>query len=250
MNMKKNLLRTMSLFGLGLVAGGLLVPPLHAWVLHQAGRVATPFAIWPAYRSFLAQLPDPQLLFELAVPLLLFSVVRTLFRKGRDYKQLGQAVACGRTELVRELIEQGVDVNQRNAQGHTALHLAVRRGDRDLVQLLLDNGADLDVHEQGSGLAPLHSAARLGNPELCELLIRYGADPDALSATHDTALHLAAALGHADAVGILLKYRARPDRHNESGQTVEQVALAHPRVIDMLHRHASREWPYLKISGN
>ncbi|NWF85387.1 MAG: ankyrin repeat domain-containing protein [Bryobacteraceae bacterium] len=57
---------------------------------------------------------------------------------------------------------------------------ATQRGFRELVEVLLEAGADVNGRELASGTTPLHWAAEAGNPDLIELLAEKGADLDAL----------------------------------------------------------------------
>ena len=130
----------------------------------------------------------------------------------------------GHTETIKSLIAQGKDINARNIRGQTPLHLAAAKGNSDVVQLLLENGAEVDAVATDSGCTSLHYAASLGHVELCELLVRYGADPDAQTARLETPLHLAVASGHSDVVALLLKYHARLDIRDTNGMTPLQQA--------------------------
>ena len=62
------------------------------------------------------------------------------------------------------------------------LHKAVKDGDADRVRELLDAGADVNVRESSKDrlqYTPLHWAAYLGDREIAELLISRGAELDA-----------------------------------------------------------------------
>lgn len=48
----------------------------------------------------------------------------------------------GHADVVSRLLELGADVNQRNRQWDTALHLAVDKDEVDIVRLLLQAGAN------------------------------------------------------------------------------------------------------------
>ena len=54
------------------------------------------------------------------------------------------ATLLGGTELVRRLIDQGLDVNKENAVDETALMWTVQFGQNECIHLLTDRGADLD----------------------------------------------------------------------------------------------------------
>ena len=89
----------------------------------------------------------------------------------------------GSVARVRELIDQGADVNVRNHKGQTALHCAAKAGFIDIVALLLDRGADVDA-EDHIGETPLATALRSTVKDKAKLLrvaaalVAAGADCD------------------------------------------------------------------------
>ena len=56
---------------------------------------------------------------------------------------LVQYVESGDTEGVKSLIKEGVDVNSKDEDGWTPLHLAAYSGKKDVAKLLLDKGAEV-----------------------------------------------------------------------------------------------------------
>jgi ankyrin repeat protein len=64
---------------------------------------------------------------------------------GRGDYPIHHAARNGDTEIVRLLIDSGADVNVANERGHTVLHCAGGHGHLDAVHLLLANGADASV---------------------------------------------------------------------------------------------------------
>ncbi len=53
-------------------------------------------------------------------------------------------------EAVKLLLALGLDVNQADEEGRTALHGAAHKGRNEIVQMLVDAGAKLDAHDVGS----------------------------------------------------------------------------------------------------
>ena len=51
------------------------------------------------------------------------------------------------------LLKKKLNINKKNKNGDTPLHLAVQRGDYDIIQLLLDNGADITIKNK-KGISP------------------------------------------------------------------------------------------------
>ena len=79
------------------------------------------------------------------------------------------AATMGRTEAAELLLQQGADINGRNRDNNTALHLAVFLGRAETTELLLKNGADINAKNNDGGTP----VAILGVPwEMTKLLSR------------------------------------------------------------------------------
>jgi ankyrin repeat protein len=127
---------------------------------------------------------------------------------------------------VRRLIDQGVDVNQAESDGATALHWASHQNDPEVVKLLLNAGAAVAAMNR-YGVQPLSLAAENGNAVILELLLEAGADPNASLLEGETALMTAARTGDADSIRVLLVYGADPNaRDSYRGQTALMWAAA------------------------
>jgi ankyrin repeat protein len=253
----KTLLREINLLFSGMLLGCLFIPAL-LWLLnlkhgiHLAGLNS--LSIYSFYWDFYTRLDNPLVWPLLLAPYLLHSLIRLLFYssspRASSTSSLEQAASEGHAETIRTLISQGGDINARNARGQTPLHLAVKQGNSDVVQLLLENEAEVDVVETDSGCTSLHYAASLGHVDLCESLVRYGANPDAQTARLETPLHLAVSRGHPDVVALLLKFHARLDIRDKDGMTPLQQAekLKKREIVLLIKQHLSEVWPYLIIS--
>jgi len=85
--------------------------------------------------------------------------------------------------------------------GYTPLHYAARNGHVDCVELLLQEGANVNATTSGA----LHRAAFMGHQRVCSLLVRAGVRGGIQDSDGDTALHKAAARGHTEVLSLLLK---------------------------------------------
>ncbi|MDT8915661.1 ankyrin repeat domain-containing protein [Amycolatopsis sp. PS_44_ISF1] len=83
---------------------------------------------------------------------------------------LGMAGATGDERLTRLLLDRGADPSRANAHGWTALHQAAYSKKPQLVDMLLDAGAPLDVSARGDGGTPLIIALFWGNRVVAEKL--------------------------------------------------------------------------------
>jgi ankyrin repeat protein len=85
----------------------------------------------------------------------------------------------------------------------------------EMADLMLGNGGDPNV-PQGDGLTPLHAAARRGNPEVIRLLVWSGADAQARTPQGETALDLAVRHGRTAAAALLRREATLPRAHRTS----------------------------------
>jgi ankyrin repeat protein len=74
------------------------------------------------------------------------------------------------------LLDHGAKVNARNSYGSTPLHDAALSGQRQIVEMLLERGAEIDARDQDSGATPLYNAASWGKLDVVRLLMEKGAD--------------------------------------------------------------------------
>ena len=82
-------------------------------------------------------------------------------------------------------------IDARDADGSTALHCAVWKGDQAMVALLLGAGADVNAHNRNEhwGTTPLHAAAHANQAGIAEMLIEHGADVNAKDMSGKTPIH-------------------------------------------------------------
>jgi len=97
----------------------------------------------------------------------------------------------------------GGDVEWRDPDGFSVLHMAALAGDPDMVQMLLGQRADPSGRND-DGNTPLHLAALSGQLNACRVLVEEGgADPEAANNPRFNALHMAAYGGHVPVVKYL-----------------------------------------------
>lgn len=102
-------------------------------------------------------------------------------------------------------------VNCNDNRNCTPLHYAADRGDLEITNLLISNGADLLARDT-DGDTPLHWAAFKGNSEIVNLLLEKGAEPSPMNKNGDTPLNYAIADRSMETIDLLLDNGAEYDR--------------------------------------
>ena len=105
------------------------------------------------------------------------------------------------------LIKSGADLNVRDSDDWTALHIASRDNHKELAELLIKNGADLNVRDS-DGWTALHIASRYNYKELAELLIKSGADVNVRDSDDLTPLHFVSIYNYKEIAELLIKNEA------------------------------------------
>ena len=128
----------------------------------------------------------------------------------------------GNIEAVKQHLAAGTDVDKKGSTlGSTALHQAARKGHKEIANLLINNGADVNAVTD-NGVTPLHTSAGLGHKEIAELLIAKGANVNAK-----------VALGP------------------KQGLTALDAAIErnHPKIADLLRKHGGKTGEESKAEG-
>jgi ankyrin repeat protein len=151
------------------------------------------------------------------------------------YTPLQIAVLQNHTDVVQLLLEHGADVSATYGRGCTPLHEAACFGHAEVAKVLLENGADV-LATYDSGLTPLHQAAQNAEAEVAKVLLQNGADVSAKNDRGWTPLHWAVVNGHAVVVRVLIEHGANILAENNDGETPVDYATRHrhPEVVAML----------------
>ena len=150
--------------------------------------------------------------------------------------RIEELVLEGRTEMVELLLDHGADAAAKTRLGSTLLHDAALKGHVPRVELLLRKGADVNALN-GSGGTPLHDAALGGHVEVAALLLARGASINAQEVeSGNTALANAASWGRLNLVNLLLDKGADAKLKNRAGKTALMLALenGHEETVERL----------------
>ena len=184
------------------------------------------------------------------------------------------AAKAGNNSRLEKLLEQGLDVNSRDAQGNTPLILAARDENARTVDFLLKHGADPNARDRNGDSAlswtalrgdqqmaesllahqadpnqpewtPLMYAALHAHPAMVALFLQHGAQVDAVSPNASTALMLAAKSGCVSCVKLLLQARADVHKQNENKDRAWDFAKRSnsKQIMGLLQEHGAQAPP-------
>jgi ankyrin repeat protein len=154
------------------------------------------------------------------------------------------AVKNNKLDVVKTLIAVkdsiNLDINAKASDGRTALMLASDNGHKEIVELLLKNGADIEAKDS-HGWTALMWASYHGRKEIVEFLLKKRgeaepADINAKNSYGDTALLLASVKGHKEIVELLLNNNADIEAKDSVGWTALMWASerGHKEIVKIL----------------
>lgn len=151
------------------------------------------------------------------------------------------AIREDNVEALEQAFLEGYTANERSLRGRPALTEAVALGRTGMVRILLDRGARVNTRDR-DGETALSEAARTNQPDIARMLIAAGADVDKPGAGGDTPLMIAARLGHAGVVAALIEGGAYLNETDRTGRTPLMLAeeRRHRQVAQLL-REAGAE---------
>ena len=153
-----------------------------------------------------------------------------------DWTPFHVAAAQNNIKAMDILLDKGADPNAYSfSQGVAPIHLAVFNGHVDVVKKLLELGVELEVGNQ-AGASPLQMSVILGNSLIFKLLLEAGADPNFQDRSRFTALHTSAVTGKPKMARALVEAGADVNSLNSAGSTplIEAAFQEKKEVIKVL----------------
>lgn len=130
---------------------------------------------------------------------------------------LHRAIVLGSKEIVNILLDRGAEAFVRNSNGQTPLDEASKKNDRGLIHLLIN-------HKDKWGNTLLHRAVACGSKKMVELLLNLGSDVNAKNTVSLTPLHKASSRGNIEVIRLLITNGANIQALSLMGRTPIDVA--------------------------
>src|SRR5262245_59700415 len=150
--------------------------------------------------------------------------------------RVAEAAKSGDWTAMHTVLKQRGSSGDPLAEGTTALHWAVFKGNREAVQALIRAGAPVDATDD-NGIAPLALACANGNEAIATLLLDAGALSNLARPSGETPMMTASRTGSVPTVKALLGHGAEVNpRERSKGQTALMWAIAenHTEVVKLL----------------
>jgi hypothetical protein len=158
----------------------------------------------------------------------------------KEYAEDSNEETQQQTHHIKQMwLNPWIDINLTTKQSLcTPLHLFLKKGDRETIEILLDRGANLDIQEV-YGRTALHEAVLKDNLEMVSLLLNKGAKVDIRQFNSRTALHEAVDRGNLEIVSLLLNKGAQVDIHQDNSRTAlhEAVLKGNLKMVNLLIEH-------------
>jgi ankyrin repeat protein len=153
-------------------------------------------------------------------------VVKQLIAEGSQVEEKSEnnttplmfAAEKGHVDVVSFLLQQGANVNKKNASGFTALAFAMENFHIDVAEVLLQNGADINA-QASLGQTVLMRALYQGNKEVILFLMQNGADPNLTDKNGMSSIYLPAGTDDLESLKLLIEHGAKIDVVANNGMT-------------------------------
>ncbi|GAB0098338.1 26S proteasome non-ATPase regulatory subunit 10 [Sergentomyia squamirostris] len=138
----------------------------------------------------------------------------------------------GSVQVVKLLVTNGANVEDKNWHGHSALQYACSKGYKDIVEYLLEKGANVNIRDDRNDTC-LHRLASIGRRDIMEMVVKHSKklDLNAQNSEGETPLHIACQEKQLECIALLV----------ESGSSVHILNKAKKSPLEYCHPVVRRE---------
>lgn len=134
------------------------------------------------------------------------------------------AAECNYSEIIQVLSNAEANLDIPNSDGSTPALIAAQKGHLEAIQMLIQCGADLNKSMINGG-TPLFVAAQNAHKDIVIELLAHGSNPDVDSFHGATPIFIAAQNGHADIISIIASYSQNIHKPLRDGKSPLHVAV-------------------------
>lgn len=158
--------------------------------------------------------------------------------EGNNIVQVALLHQLSNTELLKDLVNLDLDLNRKNAAGQNTYETAILTQNKDIVQLFIDKGLNLNkVDENGNNAIHVLLNHKKGDMIFLSELIKKGTDLNGLNKQGQTPLYLAILNGDKNTVEVLIKNKANLNSVNSNGESAMEVAEKHNQsLVELFER--------------
>ncbi len=145
----------------------------------------------------------------------------------------------GHSTLMEMLIENGAKINLLDKNGRSAIYYATVKFSPKPVEILLNNNANLHIFPKNDTRGFLHHAAETGLPTITGYFLKAGLNIDKKDKDGNTALHIAVRFNNAELVDYLLSNGANPNVKNNADFYPHDIAYHknYSSIMSTIKRH-------------
>ena len=196
-------------------------PEILSWTVCLSIACRSDSGVLLSIMNFLLRGSMPIYTKTLLAGLLLITLLTACGKPDQPTINLYRAVHADDIDQIERNIYWGADVNQAGPDGDYPIHVAAKRGNRAIVEMLLKKNARIDTlnHEQ---MTPLYSALMHGRIQTAELLIKQHAAFEPNELLHEVAR---SGITYKGVIHFLLNNGADIDNRDSAGNTPLNIAI-------------------------
>lgn len=146
--------------------------------------------------------------------------------QGNLYTPLHWAVNYGKPNVVDYLLDQGANVNAKTSYKYTPLHLAAMGGNKQIITALFDKKPEVNAKDNNGFTPIMYAVSNNNSMNLINLWIEAGADLDVKNRQKQSLLHLACNYGRSDLAKALIEKGMPFDEADQYGNTPLMTAAS------------------------
>ena len=181
---------------------------------------------------------------------------RLLRENGGKIDSIFSAALVGDLEAIKDFLNAGLEINKKDNNGQTVLHVAIKEGHEEIIKFLISKRVDLNIKDS-SGSTALFYAVTKNQNNIIKLLLEKGANVDVKNNSLFTPLHKAALGGADEALELLLSHNPNINALANSESTAldlvlmraEMLGEQNSEIADLLRKNGGKTSEELKAEG-